>query len=345
MKKCPTCGKTFDDALRFCQTDGTPLVEMKEEEAPPDPFRTVVVNQDDISSSIPKEESASKREDVLELPEEKDSMKTMVVSDAERKEMFEEKPIKPPPSAPFGNRESSPEDFSSKQPEPPKFSEPSLNPPSFGDLGSKSEEPGRSESPFEKPERDEDFSEPKKASDEKPSGGPIPSPFDVGMPPGYKKPPTDLPYKEPEEKKEEASNPFDSPFGSPFGSEQPLNQPMKQSDWTPPPAPDASWQNQEIGQNTPFQPPPAAAGQNQTLAIVSLVVGILSLFCCGWFIPGIAAIVIGFIAKNKADQNPNEFGGRGLALGGIITGGISILLGIIVVILYVFTGALSSIIR
>ena len=93
-------------------------------------------------------------------------------------------------------------------------------------------------------------------------------------------------------------------------------------------------QNPDFGQNAPFQSPPAAGGQNQTLAIISLVVGILSLFCCGWFIPGIAAIIMGFMARSKANNDPANYGGAGLALGGIITGAISLVLGVIVVALY-----------
>ncbi|MCC7306699.1 MAG: DUF4190 domain-containing protein [Acidobacteria bacterium] len=84
-------------------------------------------------------------------------------------------------------------------------------------------------------------------------------------------------------------------------------------------------------QNAPIS---AAAGQNKTLAIVSLVVGILSIFCCGWFIPGIVAIVLGFMAKGKATNDPANYGGKGLALGGIITGAVSLVLGVIVVVLY-----------
>jgi hypothetical protein len=115
-------------------------------------------------------------------------------------------------------------------------------------------------------------------------------------------------------------------------------------EWTPPPQPDLSWQNQEIGANTPFQMPPAGtAGQNKTLAIVSLVCGILSLICCSWFIPGIAAIVMGFIARSKANSDPANYGGAGLALGGIITGALSLVLGVIVIILY-FAGALAGVI-
>ena len=52
MKKCPTCEKTFDDALKFCQTDGTPLVEITENTID-DPYKTIVAGKDEISSSIP----------------------------------------------------------------------------------------------------------------------------------------------------------------------------------------------------------------------------------------------------------------------------------------------------
>ncbi|MBA2736395.1 MAG: DUF4190 domain-containing protein, partial [Pyrinomonadaceae bacterium] len=148
-------------------------------------------------------------------------------------------------------------------------------------------------------------------------------------------------YKESDPPSYEQNNPFSqTPFGQ---SPMPVNEPLQQTEWTPPPVPDSNWQNQEIGANTPFQPPASGAGQNQTLAIVSLILGILSVLCCAWFLPGIAAVVLGFMAKSKAEQNPNEYGGRGLALGGIITGGISVVLGIIVMILYLFTGLLAGI--
>ena len=39
MKKCPTCSKTFEDTMRFCQVDGTPLVD----DVPAfDPYATIV---------------------------------------------------------------------------------------------------------------------------------------------------------------------------------------------------------------------------------------------------------------------------------------------------------------
>ena len=93
-------------------------------------------------------------------------------------------------------------------------------------------------------------------------------------------------------------------------------------------------QNPDFGQGAQFSPPPAAAGgQSQTLAIISLVVGVLSL-CCGYlFLPGIAAIVLGFMARSKASSDPAAYGGGGLALAGIILGALSLILGVLVVFL------------
>ena len=31
MKRCPNCQKTYADSMKFCQTDGTPLVEKSTE--------------------------------------------------------------------------------------------------------------------------------------------------------------------------------------------------------------------------------------------------------------------------------------------------------------------------
>jgi hypothetical protein len=375
MKKCPTCEKTFDDAMRFCQSDGTPLVSA-DEPASNDPYKTVVGRQEDTASSAPPDPFKTmiggmpKRDesgDLLQLPQEQDALKTQFMTDEElRREMSGgaqkgEEIIDVPPlsEGSSGGRESGKgaDDFSSSPP-PPKFNEPSLSPPSFGDLSSTSSSDssessstgysnpfsGTSQgvsSPFDKTSGGDEPKSPF-ADTYNPPSSPIPSPFGESKPASYDPPSAPLPsYKEPEPAMNE---PLNNPFSnSPFDQPAATNQPLQQTEWTPPPAPDASWQNQEIGQNTPFQPPAAGTGQNQTLAIVSLVLGILSLLCCAWFLPGIAAVVLGFMAKNKAENNPDQYGGRGLALGGIITGGISVILGIIVVILYVFTGALAGI--
>lgn len=349
MKKCPTCQKTYDDNLRFCQTDGTPLVE---DAPPPDPYATMVASKEDIMSAMPPDDepeeqsprSAEEDEDLLDIPEESDAMKTSVVTAEEREEMFDEPSSKPiPPPASFesessGEQKSSDADTLLAQPEPPKFSEPDLNPPSFGDSppssGTSSAPPSSpfgSEPPsFDKQPLPSESNEPPRADDEQ-KGSPIPSPFGEQMPPSYNAP-SSPPFAPQEFKEEEVKA---ERLNTPFAEEVSQgNQAMAEQSWTPPAAPEQSWENQEIGQNTPFQPPPAGAGgENKTLAIVALVTGILSCLCCFSIITGPAAVVMGFMAKGKASSNPKEYGGAGLALGGIITGAVGTLIGIVVIIL------------
>ncbi|MDQ3131349.1 MAG: DUF4190 domain-containing protein [Acidobacteriota bacterium] len=374
MKKCPTCEKTFDNSLRFCQTDGTPLVEITDD-TPDDPYKTTVGRQGVFAPETPPDPfktmigGSFKKEDadnLLQLPDEnQDPLKTMFISDEEMKKQLagnepeKEKIIEIPPLDNYSASSAEKKDSSYTVPPPPTFDK-----PNFGDLPSGS--PSAGSTPFEKPSENmsssfsgsdsKDVLSPfdQKAADDAPinpfdsappfkqPNAPIPSPFDDTKPTSYNPPSAPLPtYKEPESLNVEQNNPFSQP---PFGqSSMPVSEPLQQTEWTPPPLPDSNWQNQEIGANTPFQPPGAAGGQNQTLAIVSLILGILSVLCCAWFLPGIIAVVLGFMAKSKAEQNPNEYGGRGLALGGIITGGISVVLGIIVMILYLFTGMLAGI--
>src|SRR5688500_18739316 len=102
MKKCPTCEKTFEDSMRFCQIDGTALVD----DAPAfDPYATIVGQNiaappaDEPAADEPPAEAApiesqpeepeaenktsgsipiSPPDDVLDLPE-ADPLKTMYV--------------------------------------------------------------------------------------------------------------------------------------------------------------------------------------------------------------------------------------------------------------------------
>lgn len=350
MKKCPTCGKTFEDNLKFCQTDGTALVD---DAPPPDPYQTVVVRPEDIGAPIPIEPitpstKAENIDDVLEIPEDDgveendllktmvstgspfgeddDLMKTAVVSEAERNEIFGEKPeTNVPPPSPFDG--SSAESSASAPPtDIPKFNEPDLSPPNFGDSGSpslsKEEKMPPPISPPSSPPPPT-FEPPKTPS--VPPNTPIPSPFDASMPPGYQTPSTP-PFKEPEAKSGDSSTPFgNSPLNKPVLEKQQM---QPQSDFSPNASP-------SMGQNPPSSSaPPAAEGQNKTLAIVSLVLGILGFLCCGNMLFGIPAIIIGFMARSKEAENPNAYGGGTLALVGMILGGVSIVLGIIMIILY-----------
>jgi hypothetical protein len=54
---------------------------------------------------------------------------------------------------------------------------------------------------------------------------------------------------------------------------------------------------------------------------------------------------MGFIAKKNADQNPMQYTGRGLAIGGIISGIIGFIVGVTLIVLQLFFGILGSLAR
>ncbi len=317
--------------MRFCQTDGTPLVDdtpVVEAEPAFDPYATIVGTKANVIEIAPEEpaveaapepaavEAAVEEpiihqtigsmpiappEDVLDLPS-NDPLKTMYVSETEMQ-------------AALGTTEPDiveiPAIDETPAPEPPSFLTPEPPPTPF-DAPPPSpfaapEEPMSSPSSYEEPAYDE------AATMIQPTFEP--PPFEPSTPAFDAVP-----------------SAFDTPTAAPV------------AEWTPPPAPDAGWANQEIGSNTPFQPPPAGvAGENKTLAIVSLIAGILGVtICCGGLIPSIVAIVTGYMARSKAAENPAEFGGAGLAMGGMITGVAGLVLGIVLIILQIAFGVLSN---
>ena len=266
MKTCPTCHNTFDDNLRFCQNDGTPLLD----ETPVDPNQTMIAGK-------PAED------DPLQIPD-FDPMKTMVASSEEQTEV-----LSTPPA------------------------------PSFGDLGSLPSPPAESFSPPLSPQSS--MPPPISQPQSQPIAPPSPAPT----------------FAEPEQIYQPPPSPFDSPFTPPRAGASP--------DWNPPPAPMQQWGDQAsgFGGNTPFQPPGAAQGEKKGLAIAAMICGILSIPCC-WLaiILGPAGAIMGFIAKNKADADPMHFGGRGMALAGIITGIIGTLIAILWIVLNILGIALNG---
>ena len=361
MKKCPTCNKTFDGGMRFCQTDGTPLMEVADA-AGNDPYKTVVASQDEIASAIPldpfktmvapplKEASPPPQKDdelVLELPEEPDMLKTMVSSQVDEVKPFSfgDSAKKETPASPF-------DDVFSQSKEKQESSSDKF---SAGDaaFSTANEPPTPNSNPFTSDTPST------QASYEEFTNTPIPSPFDESMI-GYQamsKPLPPLkqsesaekenniygtsPYNQPAFKEAEIkAEALNTPYAEQFG--QPQNQPV-QSNWTPPPAPDANWQNQQIGQNTPFQPPVAGQGQNQTLPIISLVLGILSLCCYVSPITGIAALITGYLGMKNVNNDPANYGGKTLAIVGMILGGLFLLIGILYWVLILLGVAASFI--
>lgn len=93
--------------------------------------------------------------------------------------------------------------------------------------------------------------------------------------------------------------------------------------------------NQEIYQ-TPYSPPAVNNSQDQTLPIISLVLGVIGfvLICCHGGIPlGIAALITGYLGMKNADQNPQKYGGKGMAIAGMILGAIGLVSGLVFIIL------------
>jgi hypothetical protein len=128
---------------------------------------------------------------------------------------------------------------------------------------------------------------------------------------------------------DQPTNFTNQPFGDqPFG-----NQPNFGN------TPLASWQDQSASPNQPsYMSPPVMAvrGQNQTLPTIALVLGILGLVlvCCHGGLPfGAAALITGYLGMNNANGNPTQYGGKGLAIAGMIMGGASLAMGLIWILL------------
>lgn len=284
--------------MKFCQLDGATLVD---DEPAFDPYATIVSTpgkpieippietepEPVLEVEAPVEEAVAEEpevhqtigsiaiappDEVLDLPEQADPLKTMYASDTEMKDILGE-------SEPVADEIPSPEPPAFIAPEPP------------------------------------------------------PSPFSMAEEPA----PEPVTYEEPAPVYDEPATMIQPSVDIPFEAPAPV------AEWTPPPAPDASWQNQEIGANTPFQPPPAGtAGQSQGLAIGAMVSGILSLLCCFSVITGPVGVILGFMAKKKADEDPANYGGRTFAIVGMITGALGFVIGVVLIILQIFFGVLSN---
>lgn len=98
--------------------------------------------------------------------------------------------------------------------------------------------------------------------------------------------------------------------------------------FTPPnQTPINSWQqNQPSFPNPSYMTPNAFQSPNQTLPVVSLILGICGVvFCCYGFPFGIAALITGYLGYSNFNKDPNRYGGRGLAIAGLILGFISLI--------------------
>ena len=75
---------------------------------------------------------------------------------------------------------------------------------------------------------------------------------------------------------------------------------------------------------------------------MSLVFGIVSLCCYISPLTGIVALVTGYMGMKNANNDPQNYGGKGLAIAGMITGGVFLLLGLIYWIYIIFVVGLAA---
>lgn len=105
-------------------------------------------------------------------------------------------------------------------------------------------------------------------------------------------------------------------------------------------------------------PPSSSERRTEFMAIISLVCGVASMLlifpgcCCyGAFIspvPGVAAVVLGILARGKIREDPVHLTGDSFALVGIVTGGIGVAAFIVYLIFYMLgtvTDIMSTIIN
>ena len=131
------------------------------------------------------------------------------------------------------------------------------------------------------------------------------------------------------------------PIGSRFSDDSPptiVLDPARRTNpanWSAPAQPPAQWQQPQYMQNSPFGSPVGVRSRDQTLPIVALILGGLSLplMCCyGGIWLGLPAAVVGFLGMRNADNDPSRYGGRGMAIGGMVLGVITFLGSIIIAI-------------
>lgn len=117
-----------------------------------------------------------------------------------------------------------------------------------------------------------------------------------------------------------------------------------------PPAPQPyGWANDTPAQWIP-PPPPAIRGpatQQQTLAVASMILGLIGItfgWICGGPFFALFAVVMGIVALFQIKKDPVRYGGKPLALIGLILGALVLAIYVVIMAIWVimmFAGAVS----
>ena len=130
---------------------------------------------------------------------------------------------------------------------------------------------------------------------------------------------------------------------APAGSWEPQGSQGPQGHWEPQPDAQSSWeqqgaqdswqphdaqghwepqdqQGQWSQQHAPFYSYGAPPKQSKGMATASLVLGVIGIFTFGLLAVGaIIGLILGLVALKRANNQPSVYGGRGVAIGGIVT--------------------------
>jgi hypothetical protein len=160
--------------------------------------------------------------------------------------------------------------------------------------------------------------------------------------PGDGQPPQDPYQQQPGQSPGYGQDPSQGQYGQPAYGQQPYGQqPYGQQPYGQQP-----YGQQPYGQQPGYPPAGAPGGfgqpqQTSPLAIVSLVLGILSVPCCTFLVLGIAAVVTGVIARRQIDASQGRLKGNGMAMAGVVLGALAIVISLVYWIL-ALTGAIDT---
>ncbi len=112
-------------------------------------------------------------------------------------------------------------------------------------------------------------------------------------------------------------------------------------EYIPPPVPQPGW--------APPPPPAYPAKPQQSLAVASMVLGIVSItigWCCSFgILTSPIALVMGIVALVQIKNDPAKYGGKGFAIGGIAMGALYFAIFLVIILLYgigILMGGLHS---
>jgi hypothetical protein len=98
----------------------------------------------------------------------------------------------------------------------------------------------------------------------------------------------------------------------------------------PPQSVPSTWQ--------PPPPPRTVAGPSQSLAVWSMVLGLVSMtlgWCCSFgLLTAPVAIVLGIVALSQIKSQPNRYTGKPLAITGIVSGGLYFVVLAVIILIY-----------